>query len=151
MPTYNIMTFCQSITTSIKEVRHNILLNCLVLCMFFIIFAPGSIKSSHLWMDSPTEFWKPRWSVRCGSNIIHFKNIPCYATAHLLHQVCSALRRHANPRVSNRFQRPGAEPRLLLYASVPRPGTHRRVPASRHRYYICLRWQDHLLCQSRQI
>ncbi len=41
-----------------------------------------------------TEHWKPRWSVRCGS--INFKNIPNYATAHLLHKVCSAVRRHAN-------------------------------------------------------
>ena len=38
------------------------------LCQIITTFAPESIKSSHLRMDSPTEFWKPRWSVRCGSN-----------------------------------------------------------------------------------
>ena len=32
---------------------------------------PPSIKSSARKGDSPTEHWKPRWSVRCGS--INFK------------------------------------------------------------------------------
>jgi len=59
----------------------------------------------------------PRWSVRCGSNIIHFKT-KSYATAHLLHQVCSAFRRHADSRVNNHFQRPGAKPRLVQYANL---------------------------------
>ena len=70
-----------------------------------------SIKSSARKGDSPTEFWKPRWSVRCGSNIYKLQNIPNYATAHLLHSLCSAFRRHADFRVSIRFQRPSAKPK----------------------------------------
>ena len=55
-------------------------------------------------MDSPTEFWKPRWPrYDAEATFINFKNIPSYATAHLLHQVCSALRRHADSRVSKVF------------------------------------------------
>ncbi len=54
-----------------------------------------SIKSSARKGDSPTEFWKPRY----------------YATAHLLHSLCSAFRRHADFRVSIRFQRPSAKPK----------------------------------------
>ena len=77
-------------------------------------FALESIKSSHLRMDSPTELGSPterqatisitlpRWSVRCGSNNIHFKT-KSYATAHLLHQVCSAFRRHADSRLGLGF------------------------------------------------
>ena len=45
-------------------------------------------EQSPLELNSPTEFWKPRWSVRCGSNINKLQNIPSYATAHLLHQGC---------------------------------------------------------------
>ena len=80
--------------------------------------------------DSPTEHWKPRWSVRCGS--INFKNIPNYETACLLHSLCPAIRRHADSRVNNSFQRPSAEPRLVQYACLSQPGTHRRVPTARH-------------------
>ena len=58
-----------------------------------------------------------------------------YATAHLLHQVCPAVRRHADSRVSNSFQRTGAKPRLVLYACLPRSSTHRRVPPPWHRCF----------------
>ena len=74
-----------------------------------------------------------------------------YATAHLLHSFCSALRRHADSPVSNRFQCPGAKPRLVLHASLPRPGTPRRVPPPRHRYHLRLRWTRYFLRPSSKI
>ena len=55
--------------------RYNILLICLALYLIFTAFAPVSIKSSHLWMDSATEQLEPRWSVRCGSNIYKLQKI----------------------------------------------------------------------------
>ena len=83
--------------------------------------------------------------------IIHFKNIPSYATTHLLHQVCPALRRHADSRVSKHLQFPGAKPRLVLHASLPRPGTPRRVPPPRHRYHLHLRWTNYFFRPSSQV
>ena len=56
---------------------------------------------------------------------INFKNIPNYATAHLLHPFCSAFRRHADSRVSHRFQSAGSQFRLDLNASLSRPGSYR--------------------------
>ena len=79
------------------------------------------------------------------------QKIPSYATAHLLHQVCSAFCRHADSRVNNRFQRPGAEQRLILYASLSRPSTPWRVPASRHWYFCRIWWQGHIICLSCQV
>ena len=66
-------------------------------------------------------------------NSINFKNIPNYAKSHLLHSLCIAICWYANPRVSNRFQLPSPEPRLVLHASLSWSGTHRRVPASEWR------------------
>ena len=48
--------------------------------------------------------------VRCGRNIYKLqKIIPSYATTHLLHQVCPAVRRHADSRVSKHLQFPGCK------------------------------------------
>ena len=63
--------------------------------------------------------WKPRWSrYDVEETFINFKNIPSYATTHLLHQVCPAIRRHADSRVSKHLQFPGAKPRLVQYACL---------------------------------
>ena len=76
---------------------------------------------------------KPRWSrYDVEETFINFKNIPSYATTHLLHQVCPVVCRHADSRVSNSIQSSGRQYRLDWYACLPRPCSHRRVPTSRH-------------------
>ena len=54
---------------AVSTVNHRLFEVCFALYQIFATFAPESIKSSHLLMDSPTEQLEPRWSVRCGSNI----------------------------------------------------------------------------------
>ena len=102
------------------------------------------------WTRQPSN-WSHGGQYDAEAKFINFKNIPSYATTHLLHSFCSALRRHADSPVSNRFQRPGAKPRLVLHASLPRPGTPRRVPPPRHRYHLRLRWTRYFLRPSSKI
>ena len=85
------------------------------------IFALESIKGSHLRMDSPTEQLEPWWSVRCGSNIYKLQKFQIMQPH--IYYIKFALRftdmqipelglGFAACQSKNRFQRPGAKPRV---------------------------------------
>ena len=82
--------------------------------------------------NCPTEFLHKRHGGQGTMRIVLTSKTKSYATALLLHQVCSALCRHADSRLGlgfaachskSRFQRPGAKPRQVQYASLSRPGS----------------------------
>lgn len=59
-------------------------------------FAPESIKSSSLLRLTRQPSFGNHGGQYDAEAILFTSKIPSYATAHLLHQVCSALRRHAD-------------------------------------------------------
>ena len=63
---------------------------------FFVILHPKASRAVIFGWTRQPSFGSHGGQYDAEAIFINFKNIPSYATAHLLHQVCSALRRHAD-------------------------------------------------------
>ena len=80
------------------------------------------------------------------ATLINFKNKTlCNSTFITFAMPCS------DSRVSQHVQSAGSKPCVVIHARLSRPGSHRRIPASRHRYHSRNRWRDHIVCPSRQV